>query len=247
MLNLLNDMWFLLTNYQSLLIEGVINTLLISTLGTIAGIVLGILLAIMRNQEVHYKDSKLIALCKRIVNMSASIYIDIVRGTPMLVQAAVFFYGFAYGGINLEPFFAGFVVVSFNTAAYICEIIRSGINGLDKGQLQAARSLGLSHFAAMRFVVMPQALKNTIPALMNELIVNVKDTSVLSMIGVTELFNMTRAAASETYMTFPAYILAAIIYLILTKTLTILFTYILIRIDKQESSLPQSQTVPEVI
>ncbi len=246
-MQLINDLLYLLTNYSSLLIEGVRNTLLISIFGTIVGILLGLILAIMRNQENHYKDNALKKFFKGAMRLIAIVYVDIVRGTPMMVQAAVFFYGFAYMQINLNPLVAGFVVVSFNTAAYISEIIRSGINGINEGQVEAARSLGLSHFEAMRYIVLPQALKNTVPALMNELIVNVKDTSVLSIIGVTELFYMTKSAASETYMTFPAYILTAIIYLILTKSLTILFAYILRKMETKEASMPQSQTVPEVI
>ncbi|WOO88035.1 amino acid ABC transporter permease [Mollicutes bacterium LVI A0039] len=246
-MQLLQDMITLVTNYSSLLLEGIRNTLLISIFGTIVGILFGLLLAVMRNQEVHYKDSGATVVFKKIIRFISVVYIDVVRGTPMLVQAAVFFYGFAYAGINLNPLVAGFVVVSFNTAAYISEIIRSGINGINEGQIEAARSVGLSHFEAMRFIVLPQALRNTVPALMNELIVNVKDTSVLSIIGVTELFYMTKAAASETYLTFPAYVLTAIIYLILTKTLTILFSYILRRSEGQATSMPQSQTVPEVM
>lgn len=246
-MQLFSDLSYLVTEYGSLLVEGIRNTLLISIFGTIVGILLGLLLAIMRNQETHYKDNNLQKITKKIVKGIAIAYIDIVRGTPMMVQAAVFFYGFAYAGINLNPLIAGFVVVSFNTAAYISEIIRSGINGINDGQIEAARSLGLSYFEAMRYIVLPQALKNTVPALMNELIVNIKDTSVLSIIGVTELFYMTKGAASETYLTFPAYILAAIIYLVLTKSLTILFSYILRRAEGNEASLPQSQTVPEVM
>lgn len=246
-MRLIEDMITLVTDYSSMLIEGISNTLLIAVFGTIFGIFLGLILAIMRNQEVHYKDGKLVEFIKKTLSFISVVYIDVVRGTPMLVQAAVFYYGFAYGGINLNPLLAGFIVVSFNTAAYISEIIRSGINGINDGQVEAARSLGLSHFEAMRYIILPQALKNTVPALMNELIVNVKDTSVLSIIGITELFYMTKAAASSSYLAFPAYVLAAIIYLILTKTLTMLFTYILRKMDSDEQSFPQSQTVPEVI
>lgn len=246
-MQLIHDVIYLLSNYTNLIIEGIINTLLIATLGTIVGILLGLVLAIMKNQEIHYKDRAITIIIKKILRLLSTIYVDIVRGTPMMVQAAVFFYGLAYTGINIDPILAGFFIVSFNTAAYISEIIRSGINGIDQGQLEAARSLGLSHFKAMRYVILPQAIINTIPALMNELIVNVKDTSVLSVIGVTELFYMTKAAASETYMIFPAYILAAIIYLILTKSLTIIFNLILTKNKKQKGSFPQSQTVPEVM
>ncbi len=246
-MDLINDIIYLITNYSSLIIEGVKNTLLIATFGTIFGIILGLVLAIMTSQEIHYKDKLITKVIKTLLKTIAKVYVDIVRGTPMMVQAAVFFYGLAYGGIAINPLLAGFIIVSFNTAAYISEIIRSGINAINIGQVEAARSLGLSHFYTMRYIILPQAIKNTIPALMNELIVNVKDTSVLSVIGVTELFTMTKAAASETYMTFAAYILAAIIYLILTKTLTLIFNYILTRSNQKTASFPQSQTVPEVI
>ncbi|MFV0555665.1 MAG: amino acid ABC transporter permease [Lactovum sp.] len=246
-MKLVEDLLYLLNNYPSLLLEGIQNTLLISIFGTITGILLGLVLATMHSQEIHYKDNFFTKLIKKILIYLAIIYVDIVRGTPMMVQAAVFFYGFAYAQINLNPLLAGFIIVSFNTAAYISEIIRSGINGINKGQIEAARSLGLSHFDTMRYIILPQAFKNTVPALMNELIVNVKDTSVLSIIGVSELFYMTKAAASESYRIFPAYILAAIIYLILTKTLTVIFQFILKKFEDRNVSLPQSQTVPEVI
>ncbi len=246
-MQLLHDILYLVTNYYNLILEGVMNTLLIAVFGTIVGIILGLILALMRNQEIHYKDNQAKKVIKKTLSLISIIYVDIVRGTPMMVQAAVFFYGLAYAQVNIDPLLAGFLVVSFNTAAYISEIIRSGINGVNYGQVEAARSLGLSEFHAMRYIVLPQAIKNTIPALMNELIVNVKDTSVLSVIGVTELFYMTKAAASETYMIFPAYILAAIIYLFLTKTLTIIFNYILTKSQAPKGSFPQSQTVPEVM
>ncbi len=246
-MEILNDIIYLITNYSNLIIEGIINTLLIATFGTIAGIILGLFLAIMRNQSSHYKDKFVKKIFKNTLKYISIIYVDVVRGTPMMVQATVFFYGLAYGGINMDPLLAGFLIVSFNTAAYISEIIRSGINGINIGQFEAARSLGLSNFMTMKYIILPQAIKNTIPALMNELIVNVKDTSVLSVIGVTELFYMTKSAASETYMIFPAYILSAIIYLILTKSLTLLFNFILNKTNNKKSSFPQSQTVPEVM
>ncbi len=238
----------LLTNY-GLIFEGIRNTLLLAFFGTIVGILLGMFIALLRNQDIHYKDKKVTRIIKKICTTIAKLYIDIVRGTPMMVQAMVFFYGLAYGGINLTPLFAGFLIISFNTAAYIAEIIRSGINSLDPGQLEAAMSLGLSHRQAMFKVILPQALKNTVPALMNELIVNVKDSSVLSVIGVSELFNATKGAASQNYMYFQAYVLTAIIYLILTKSLTLLFAYGLRRYEMREKSIsvPQSQTVPEVM
>ncbi len=250
-MSFINDIINLIVGYYPLLLEGIFNTLFLATVGTIFGIIIGLIIAIINNIEINKRDSKLMKILKKFSHIIAKLYVDIVRGTPMMVQAMVFFYGLAYGGINLDPLFAGLLIISFNTAAYIAEIIRSGINAIDSGQMEAAVSLGLSHKMAMTKIILPQALKNTIPALMNELIVNVKDTSVLSVIGVTELFYMTKGAASQNYLYFQSYVLTAIIYLILTKSLTVLFTWIIKKYvdkeDKMEISVPQSQTAPEVI
>ncbi len=249
-MNFINDIVMILTNYYPMILTGLINTLILAIFGTGLGIILGLVLAALRNQEVHYKDKKLVVILKKIFIIFAKVYVDVVRGTPMMVQAMVFFYGLAYGGLQLDPMFAGFLIISFNTAAYISEIIRSGLISLDRGQFEAARSLGLSQSQTMRKVIMPQVIKNTLPALMNELIVNVKDSSVLSVIGVSELFYMTKGAASQNYMYFQAYVLTAIIYLILTKLLTVLFTKILEHLEhkkRKTSPFVQSQTVPEVI
>ncbi len=250
-MSFINDIINLIVGYYPLLLEGIFNTLFLATVGTIFGIIIGLVIAIINNIEINKRDSKLMQISKKFLHIIAKLYVDIVRGTPMMVQAMVFFYGLAYGGINLDPLFAGLLIISFNTAAYIAEIIRSGINAIDSGQMEAAVSLGLSHKMAMTKIILPQALKNTIPALMNELIVNVKDTSVLSVIGVTELFYMTKGAASQNYLYFQSYVLTAIIYLILTKSLTLIFTWIIKKYvdkeDKMEISVPQSQTAPEVI
>ncbi len=250
-MSFINDIINLIVGYYPLLLEGIFNTLFLATVGTIFGIIIGLAIAIINNIEINKRDSKLMQISKKFLHIIAKLYVDIVRGTPMMVQAMVFFYGLAYGGINLDPLFAGLLIISFNTAAYIAEIIRSGINAIDSGQMEAAVSLGLSHKMAMTKIILPQALKNTIPALMNELIVNVKDTSVLSVIGVTELFYMTKGAASQNYLYFQSYVLTAIIYLILTKSLTLIFTWIIKKYvdkeDKMEISVPQSQTAPEVI
>ncbi len=247
----LNDIINLIVDYYPLLVEGIINTLLLATFGTIIGIIIGLILAMINSIQITNRDTKVQKSIKQLLKLIVRIYIDIIRGTPMIVQAMVFYYGLAYGGINLTPLFAGLLIISFNTAAYIAEIIRSGINSIDPGQVEAAKSLGISHKVTMFKIILPQALKNTIPALMNELIVNVKDSSVLSVIGVTELFYMTKGAASQNYLYFQAYVLTAIIYLILTKSLTLLFTWLInkyLHQDKEtEVSVPTSQTVPEVL
>jgi putative lysine transport system permease protein len=237
---------FLLTNFSELFIEGIKITLIIALLGTLFGTIIGSILAIVRGLEASSNANILVRILFKILRGFVTVYIDVVRGTPMMVQAIIVYYGFA--SKVLDPVATGVLIVSFNSAAYIAEIIRSGINSTPKGQMEAARSLGLNHVQAMKKVILPQALKNSVPALMNELIVNVKDSSVLSVIGVTELFYMSKAAGSEFYLTLPSYVIAAGIYLIITMSLTKLFEYILSRDGNKnvkKISMPTAQTVPE--
>jgi putative lysine transport system permease protein len=237
---------FLLTNFSDLFIEGIKITLIIALLGTIFGTIIGSILAIVRGLEAGPNSNLFIRVLFKVLRIFVTIYIDVIRGTPMMVQAIIVYYGFA--SKVLDPVATGVLIVSFNSAAYIAEIIRSGINSTPAGQMEAARSLGLNHVQAMKKVILPQALKNSVPALMNELIVNVKDSSVLSVIGVTELFYMSKAAGSEFYLTLPSYVIAAGIYLIITMSLTKLFEYILNRENNKELkkiSMPTAQTVPE--
>jgi putative lysine transport system permease protein len=132
----------------------------------------------------------------------------------MLVQAMVFYYGLNEAGFRISFLPAGLIVVSLNTAAYLTEVLRSGLNGLDVGQKEAALSLGFSDRTTYRLILLPQALKNMIPAIGNELIVNIKDTAVLSVIGVGELFFMARSVAGATFRFTEAFILVSLMYLI---------------------------------
>ncbi|MBN2851088.1 MAG: amino acid ABC transporter permease, partial [Erysipelotrichaceae bacterium] len=147
------------------------------------------------------------------------------RGTPMIVQAMFLFYA-------LRPVFhwtklvAGIFVVSVNTGAYMAEIVRAGIQSLDKGQNEAARSIGMNNFQTMRHVVLPQAIRNAFPAIGNEFVVNIKDTSVLNVIGVTELYFQTTSVAGITYRVQDTFLVSAIIYLILTYSTTMILKII---------------------
>ncbi|WP_423363921.1 amino acid ABC transporter permease [Mycoplasma sp. P36-A1] len=245
---LIQQLWYLLSNYQELFIEGIINTLLIALFGTIIGMVLGMILLFFRTLEATDYDSKIIIFLKAFGRKLSAAYIDIVRGTPMMVQAMIFFYGFA-SGIKMPVFYAAIFIVSFNTAAYIAEVIRSGVNALGKGSFEAAYTLGMSKFQTLRYVVYPQVIKNSLPALLNELIINVKDSSVLSVIGFTDLFYNAKAASSETYMTVQAFILVAIIYLIITFSLTKIISLISKKVFENDTKLLQDTNqnlAPEV-
>ena len=238
-------------DYFPLFIEGINLTLFLAFFGTFFGVIIGALIAFMRIQTIHFTDSRFVRIMKHIMRSIAIIYIDIIRGTPMIVQASLFYYGLVSG--FMPPLIAGLVIISFNTAAYIAEIIRSGINGLDKGQMEAAKSLGLTEKQAMIHVVLPQAMKNSLPSLLNELIVNVKDSAVLSVIQVTELFYSSKSAASSSYQVLESYMIAAVIYLILTLVLSRGVNYLvhrqsnggLGRMSRKSQTLPVSQTVEE--
>lgn len=239
--------WYLVTNYWQLFLYGVITTLIISLLGTLIGFVIGLGLSILKITKSRASDTLTSKIFKKIGNIFSSSYIQFFRGTPMMVQASLIYYGFLKLGGHWTAFSAGIFVVGINTAAYIAEIIRSGINAIDPGQMEAARSLGMTHYQAMRKVILPQAVKNVIPAIGNEFIVNVKDTSVLSVIAVTDLFYNSKSITMIHYVYFEVYFITSIIYLIIT----LLSSRLLALLDKKLAgknrySIPTSQTVPEV-
>ncbi len=237
-------------NYKSDFLRFTLVTLRVAVIATFLGVLLGFVLAIIKNLEVTPRDSIRREYAKRTSKMLVDIYVDVIRGTPMLVQALIFSSViFILFGIQGEA--VAIIIVFVNTAAYATEVIRSGINGVDKGELEAARSLGMTHFQAMRHVILPQAFRNVVPAIGNELIVNVKDTSILSVIGITELTFYSRQVSAATFIYTETYMVTAAIYLICTKTLTLILQLIVNKLDdsgnKTHLSMPTSQTTPEVI
>jgi putative lysine transport system permease protein len=213
-----NTIFYLLDNYGSFFLRGVWITLLLSIVGTVGGFILSLILTIIRNQDIDLKrDSWIKIVFKKLGIGFTKVYVTVFRGTPMIVQAMIFYYGIAPLKLSWwNPLVAGLTVVTLNTTAYIAEVIRSGINGIDKGQMEAARSLGFSKRQAMFKVIFPQAIKNSLPAIGNEFIVNLKDTAVLSVIGVFDLFKATQSATSSNYRPVEGFFIAAVIYLILT-------------------------------
>lgn len=165
----------------------------------------------------------------------------------MIVQASVIFYGAAMVyGIHLSTFWAGIFIVSINTGAYMAEIVRGGILSIDKGQFEAAHSIGMTHSQTMIYIILPQAVRNILPATSNEFVINIKDTSVLSVIGVSELFFMSRTAAGNNFRFFEVYLITCIIYFILTFTITRILRYFEIKLDGPAVyTIHGSQTVPE--
>lgn len=209
----------LIGRYVSLFIQGVGVTLLLAIIGTLGGFILSLILVWLKTQIVDKKrDGFIRILFKRLTSSIATIYIVLFRGTPMIVQAMIFYYGvkLIFDLSWWTPLSAGLIIVVLNTAAYIAEILRGSMNAIDKGQMEAARSLGFSRVKSLLYIVYPQAIKNALPAIGNEFIVNLKDTAVLSVIGVLDLFNATRQVVGATYDTVTPFVITAIIYLVLT-------------------------------
>ena len=210
----------IIATYYPIILEGIGYTLLVSLIGTVVGLLLGLLIGIYRTMpDPHNKVGRVF---KKIGDWILSAYVEIFRGTPMMVQAMVIFWGFALlnGGNTLDVVFAGLLIVSINTGAYMAEIVRCGINSVSKGQFEGANAIGMTHFQSMRYVILPQALRNILPSVANEFVINIKDTSVLNVIGFTELYFYAKSIVSINYQVFATYLLVAAIYFVLTFTIT---------------------------
>ena len=205
--------------------------------GTVAGFVIGLLIAIVRTVPILPNDKRVKKIFFKSVNAILCAYIEIVRGTPMLVQALIVHYSL-FVKLGMPSLISAIIIISFNTGAYMAEIVRGGIMSIDKGQLEGAHSVGMSHFQTMRHVILPQAVRNIMPSIGNEFVVNIKDSSVLSVIAITELMFISKQAGG-TYAKFvPAYVICAVIYFILTFTVTRL-----LRLLEKKLNGPSSYTV----
>ena len=205
------NIWEIATNYYQYFLRGTRTTILISLLTVFCGSILGCLIALMRL-------SKAKALQK-----FASIYITVIRGTPMLVQLYIVCYQLDFisyptgtlFGVDLERALPCIIALSINSSAYVAEIIRAGIQAVDKGQMEGARSCGMTNAQAMRYVVMPQAVKNILPAIGNEFVTMVKETSIIQYLGIGDLMYNNGIVVTSTYNPLPCYYISAIIYLAL--------------------------------
>lgn len=207
------------SHYYPMFLRGAGVTLLISMIGTVVGSAIGLLIGVIRTIPMPERGFKRYLL--KTINAVLSIYIEIFRGTPMIVQAVVIFYGTAQAfGWELSPLFAGILIVSINTGAYMSEIVRGGIVSIDKGQFEAAQAIGMSHAQTMFNIVLPQVIRNILPATGNEFVINIKDTSVLNVIAVTELYFQANSITGMNFDYFDTFFVASVIYLIMTFTIT---------------------------
>ena len=210
----------ILGKYWPYLLDGLGQTMLIALTGTLIGLLIGLLTGIVRT--IPLSKSNVLAWVQRIVNALISVYVEIFRGTPMMVQAMVIYWGYAFmmGGNTLPLIPAGIFIVSINTGAYMTEIVRGGIISVDKGQFEGAYSVGMTHWQAMVHVIIPQVLKNILPSVSNEFVINIKDTSVLNVIGVMELYYMAGKIQSMTLQIFETYLIVCVMYFVMTFTIT---------------------------
>jgi len=214
----------LVWNQRAYMLTGTLYTLLITFGAAILGIALGLLLGMGRISRNRFAAGL------------ATVYVTVIRGTPMLLQILFVFLGvpqvfqtIAGRSLNMDPVVTGILALGLNSAAYVAEIVRGGIQSIDKGQMEAARSLGLSYQQAMRHVILPQAFRRIIPPLANEFIVLLKDSSLVSVIGAYELMYRGKLMGSKHYAYIPFLVGAAAIYL----SLTIIFTHLVSRLERR--------------
>lgn len=217
-MNFLERIIYILQKYGVSYLKGTGATLLIALVSTLIGCIIGFLSGIIQTIPV---DKKRDPLGKRIllsfVNVILRIYIEVFRGTPMIVQAVFIYYGLAQVfNVQLSMWQAAFLVVSINTGAYMAESVRGGIISVDPGQMEGAKAIGMNHVQAMTNVILPQAFRNILPQIGNNLIINIKDTSVLSVISVVDLFFVHKSVAGALYTYFESATIVMVIYLTMT-------------------------------
>ncbi|HDJ2900416.1 TPA: ABC transporter permease subunit [Staphylococcus aureus] len=207
--NAMNDDSGFISKYGSFFLKGIKITILISLIGVALGSILGAFVALMKLSKI------------KIISWIASIYIEILRGTPMLVQVFIVFFGITAAlGLDISALVCGTIALVINSSAYIAEIIRAGISAVDKGQMEAARSLGLNYRQTMKSVIMPQAIKNILPALGNEFVTLIKESSIVSTIGVGEIMFNAQVVQGISFDPFTPLLVAAALYFVLTFVLT---------------------------
>ena len=216
-INYISDSLSFLKTYYPLYISGAIATILVSLFTVLIGTAIGVVVALMKLSRF------------KIVRFISSIYVEITRGTPVIVQVFIWYNAFSYiidipdiyiGGMELSRLLPGALALSLNSGAYVAEIIRAGILSIDKGQKEASLCLGMKTPTLMRFIIIPQAIKNILPAIGNEFIVLIKESSILYVIGIQELMAKTSTIQSSTFQPIAPLVVASALYLALTFSLS---------------------------
>ena len=218
----------------SLFSYGIQNTLLFAIVGTVVGLILGLITGALRAIPEDPMDSLPVKILKKLARWIVGFYVWFFRGTPMMVQALFFFY-LLRPILGWTGFSAGLIIISVNTGAYMAEIIRGGIQSIDAGQSEAAKSLGMTTFQTMVSIIFPQAIKNTFPTIGNQLIVNIKDSCMLNAIQVTERYFQSSSVAGSNMKFAEVYFLEMVMYLALTTIATLILNAVERKINKTKT------------
>lgn len=227
---LIQDIARLWQEYASLFLSGIWSTLSLAVLCTAVGCIIGLLCGILNTIPYTCTDPLPKRIILKLIRIMNRIYVEVFRGTPMILQAVVIYYGLPYFSNQALRFnsvwLCAFVVVSINTGAYMAESVRGGILSIDPGQTEGAKAIGMTHWQTMCHVILPQTLRNILPQIGNNLIINIKDTSVMSIIGFTDFFAIYKSVTGSTYLYFPSAAIEMVGYLVLTLTASILLRLI---------------------
>ena len=208
---------FIIEKYGENLLKGAGTTLIIALVGTIIGCLIGFVVGVIQATPINKSDNIFKRIFLRIINIILTVYVEVFRGTPMMVQAMFIFYGSAIlFNIHMDMWVAAYFIVSINTGAYMAETVRGGILSISEGQTEGAKAIGMTHVQTMVYVIIPQAIRNIMPQIGNNLIINIKDTCVLSCIGVVELFFVSKTVSGAYYTVFETYSITMVMYLCMT-------------------------------
>lgn len=241
LLSLGNDMSKLWIAYFPKYLSGIRNTLILAVAATIIGCLIGLICGILNTIPCTKQDNAIKRFFLKLIRIIVRIYVEVFRGTPMVLQAVFFFYGIPYfTGVN--PFtgnsgiwLCALIVVSINTGAYMAESVRGGIISIDPGQTEGAKAIGMNHFQTMTSVILPQALRNITPQIGNNFIINIKDTSVMFIIGFVEFFATHRNIVGVNLLYFPSATIEMIGYLCMTLLASVLLRWVEKRMDGSDS------------
>lgn len=236
---LINDIGRLLDVYWKTYLSGMGNTLVLAIVATLIGCVIGLVCGILNTIPYTKSDSPVKRFFLKLIRAIIRIYVEVFRGTPMVLQAVFIYYGVPYVTSNAMRFdsvwVAAILIVSINTGAYMAESVRGGIISIDPGQTEGAKAIGMNHFQTMTSVILPQAIRNIMPQIGNNFIINVKDTSVMFIITFTEFFAVHRNIVGLNYMYFPSATIEMIGYLAVTLTASLLLRAVEKRMDGKSS------------
>ncbi len=231
--NIINDIIKLWDGYGAAYLQGMFNTLILALVATVIGCIIGFCCGILQTIPCSKNDNAFKKALLLVVRAVVRVYVEVFRGTPMVLQAVFIYYGLPYitgGQVKFtNVWVAAILVVSINTGAYMAESVRGGIISIDPGQTEGAKAIGMTHFQTMTNVILPQALRNIMPQIGNNFIINVKDTSVMFIISFTEFFAAHRAAVGATYLYFPSAVIEMVGYL----TMTLAASFILRAVEKK--------------